>query len=120
MARWIALLLASCAESIPVEKTASVERAEAPSPAEQCPVARPGPTFSPAGEPPCASEGQRCFYGALTCVCAQRDRFARWACVPDECLRDACTPGAKCDFGFQDSRFCDRWGRWITVERRAR
>lgn len=118
MARWIALLLASCAESIPVEKTANVERVEAPAAAEECPVTRPGPTFSSAGEPPCADEGQRCFYGPITCLCVRRDRFARWACVPDECLSEPCAAGTKCDFGFQDSRLCDRWGRWIAVERR--
>jgi len=115
MARFIALLLASCAESIPVEKTAPVE---APAPAEACPVARPGPTFSAAGEPPCAGEGQRCYYDAIACLCVRRDRFARWMCAPDECFHEPCTTGARCDFGFQDSRVCDRWGRWISVERR--
>jgi hypothetical protein len=80
-------------------------------------VARPGPTFSSAGEPPCEPEGRRCFYESITCVCRRKDRWARWACVPDECLvpDGRCAPGTKCDYGFEDTQLCSPYRHWIAM-----
>jgi hypothetical protein len=121
MARWAVLLCAGCVQTLVSDVCAPilVEEPRAARRVEECPVTRPGPTFSSAGEPPCEAEGQRCYYGAMVCLCRRRDHFARWICATDDCLEPSgrCVPGTKCDFGFEDTQICSSNHAWISVTR---